>query len=89
MSTINLGARLRAAWKAFQCVGNYPAYAVIYDSYEGLDREIEGPREEYYEVFSTPAEAAEMFRTAFPANLDITENERLAIILGPIDQYKD
>lgn len=81
--------RLRIAWAAFKAAGRSCAYAVIYDSYEGLDPEIEGPREEYYEVFATPAEANEFFRSAFPHSADVTENERLVLILGSIDNYKE
>lgn len=88
---MNIRHRLAAAWHAFKHADNAPYYAVVYDLPD-LD---EGERtgdivESYYEAFNTPAEAAEMFRTAYPKDLDanlLPEDARLVMILGDIDRY--
>jgi hypothetical protein len=66
-----------------------PTYAVIYDVPIIEDGKPTGDIEEcFYEEFDTPAFAAEMFRTGYPADMDMPpENARLVMILGPIDQY--
>ncbi|MBN9548497.1 MAG: hypothetical protein J0H31_06335 [Alphaproteobacteria bacterium] len=87
---MNLKQRLKAAWTAFLHAQTVPYFAVIYDSYEGLDASIEGPREEYYERFGSPAEANRFFREAFPQGSSVIEpdTERLVMVLGPIDGYR-
>lgn len=82
-------ARLRLALAAFE-YGHEGAvfFAVVYDSYEGLDRTKDDPREEYYELFETPEEAAFMFRDAYPLQRNMADNPRLVMILGNIDQYR-
>jgi hypothetical protein len=80
--------RLACAWAAFKYAQTPPHYAVVYDSYE-RDGQDNDPAEEYYEVFMKPGEAQDMFRSAFPRQLPrLTENERLVMVLGPIDQFK-
>lgn len=89
----NLLNRFKAAWSAFAYAGHSPSYAVIYDSAEGIDTNLEDRREEFYEVFFSPEEAREFFRLAFPKGElaedgnDIAHNPRLVMILGPIDRY--
>lgn len=63
--------------------GAYQGYAVIYDGGNEDD-----PRE-YYEAFSSPAEAERMFRQAYPLDRDDLNirNARLVGILGPIDVF--
>jgi len=81
--------RLKCALAAFKHAKMPPHYAVVYDSYEGLDPEEGDPREEYYEVFMSPGEAQDMFRAAYPDRLpQLTENARLVMVLGPIDDYR-
>lgn len=63
----------------------YPYYAVIYDSYEVKD----DPREEYYEVFTSPEKAEMIFRIAFPAKDKLVERPRIVLILNPLDGYRD
>lgn len=80
-------ARLRLAVAAFRYGSEgLPFYAVIYDSYEGLNRETDDPREEFYEVFDSPEEAAHCFNSAYP-EAEMTENPRLVLILGPIRNH--
>lgn len=90
---MNLLARLKIAWAAFRYARTAgPAYAVIYDSFEGLDSKVGDPDETYYEVFMSPEEAHEMFDTAYPKSdrdmgVTVAGSERLVLILGPIDDY--
>lgn len=84
--------RLKAAWAAFQFAKHRPYFAVIYDSYEGLDREKDDAVESYYEIFTSPEEAYEIFEQAFPradreAGLTAKGSERLVMVLGDIDNY--
>ncbi|WLR90913.1 hypothetical protein [Shinella zoogloeoides] len=80
-------ARLRLAVAAFQHGHAFcPLYAVIYDSYEGLDRMKDDPREEFYELFDSPSEARTCFYDAFP-DPAMTENPRLVLILGRMEKY--
>ena len=89
----NLIIRIQAAIAAFRAARHPHAYAVIYDSAEGIDTDSDERREEFYEVFGTPKAAAEIFRMAFPkGNLandgdEIAHNPRLVMILGDIDNY--
>lgn len=57
------------------------AYAIIYDTGPEDDT-----REEYYETFETPEEAADMWFSgmAIPEH----RNARLVLILGPIGDFK-
>ncbi|SOC90076.1 hypothetical protein SAMN05216358_0095 [Rhizobium sp. AN5] len=81
-------ARLRLAIAAFQHGHEgLPFYAVIYDSYEGIDRTTEDPREEFYEIFDSPEEAVECFYSAY-SEPQITENPRLVLILGDMRRYR-
>lgn len=67
----------------------YPDFAIIYDSAEGIDLEVEDRREEYYEVFDSEEEAWAIFESAFPkGNLqsdgcELAHNPRLVLILDP------
>lgn len=88
----NVVTRLKAAWLAFRHAKTGPAFAVIYDSYEGLNREDNDPLETYYESFGSPEQAARFFNEAYPKrerDMGATEpqTERLVMILGPIDAY--
>lgn len=82
-------ARLRLALAAFRH-GHAGAafYAVIYDSYEGLDRATDEAREEFYELFDSPEEAVGVFRDAYPIERNMADNPRLVMILGDIDRYR-
>jgi len=80
-------ARLRLAVAAFKHGHEgHPFYAVVYDSYEGLDPAKDDPREEFYEIFESPAEARTLFRDAYPRP-EMTENPRLVLILGRMEKY--
>lgn len=81
-------ARLRLAIAAFKYgYAGMPLYAVIYDSYEGLDRTKDDPREEFYEIFESPAEARTCFREAY-RDRNMTENPRLVLILGNMEHFE-
>ena len=81
-------ARMRLAIAAFQHGHEgLPFYAIIYDSYEGLDPKQDDPREEFYEIFESPAEARTLFRSAYPEP-EMTENPRLVLILGNMGKYE-
>lgn len=83
----NLIVRLRAASAAFVAAQAPPAYAVIYDTPLTNDAYASGDDvEQYYELFSSPREAHDFFRTAYP--LPETRNARLVLILGGIDGYR-
>ncbi|NIH77368.1 hypothetical protein FHV99_004620 [Ochrobactrum sp. P20RRXII] len=88
-ATYGFFARLRLALAAFE-YGHSGAvfFAVVYDSYEGLDRSKDDPREEYYELFETPEEAAFMFRDAYPIERNMADNPRLVMVFGGIDRYR-
>lgn len=84
--------RMKAAIAAFGAARCTPAYAVIYDTFDGDPSAGALVSEEYYESFGSPGQAAEMFRTAFPRKpVDpdgfSVADERLVMILGPIDDY--
>lgn len=80
----SLGFPKAIAEKIEESIRDDHGFAVIYD----VETNSGEPREEYYEVFSTPQEAAEMFRSAFPRGGDVdVANARLVRILGPIDDY--
>lgn len=88
-----LRARLAAAIAAFKSACYHPSFAVIYDETEGDPETGSVIREEYYERFGSPEQAAEMYRSAFPdAPIDPDGrnfgNARLVLILGPIDSYR-
>lgn len=88
-----IGTRFKAAIAAFRAARCSPYYAVIYDSAEGIDLDKEERREEYYESFGSPEQAAEIFRVAFPHGriakdgFDMADRPRLVMILGSIDNY--
>lgn len=87
---MRLRHRLKAAWVAFCNARQVPMFAVIYDTKENDPDD--DPMETYYEVFSTPDEAYEIFESAYPKrerDMGATEKgtERLVLILGPIDDY--
>lgn len=86
----NLRERIHAAIAAFRYAQHPPAYAVIYDVWSGGAPGCGDTREEFYELFGSPSEAAEMFRTAYPvgADRDAADNPRLVLILGGIDAYR-
>jgi hypothetical protein len=90
---MSLANRLRAAWAAFWGNGQALRFAVIYDSAEGINLDYHERREEFYEIFSSPQEAYEMFRETFPKGEkatdgdEIAHNPRLVLVLGPIDDF--
>lgn len=86
-----LFSRLRFAFEAFRYsrYDGTPGYAVIFDSYEGLNRETDDPREEFYEVFGSPGQAAAMYADAYGRDESIAENPRLVMILGPMKKYPE
>lgn len=77
--------RINAAIAAFRAAKLPPAYAVIYDTPLDLGPHLDDV-EQYYERFATPREAYEFFREAYPAPQ--TQNARLVLILGGIDEYR-
>lgn len=84
--------RIIAAFAAFRTAQARPAFAVIYDVCEGDPAAGAVVSEEYYERFSSPAEAARVYRAAFPDRLVNPDalnngNARLVLILGEIDEY--
>lgn len=81
-----LPTRLRAALAAMWAAQQPPSYAVIYDRWDGAEPGCGDVSEEFYETFSSPQEAASMFREAFPHPRSV-DNPRLVLILGGIDDY--
>lgn len=84
--------RVKAAIAAFRAAQHAPAFAVIYDLCDGDPKSGAVISEEYYENFGTPAQAALMYRTAFPHKPVDPDgfnyaNARLVLILGEIDEY--
>lgn len=83
--------RFLTAWRIAGHVEN-PAYAVVYDVPE-LDAAGERTGdivETYYEAFDSPKFAMEMFRDAYPEDMDNPpENARLVLILDRIDGYAE
>jgi len=89
---VSITNRLKAAWSAFLHADYLPSYAVIYDVCDGDPEAGAIVSEEFYESFGSPEQAAEMFRSAFPAkpvdeNGTNIANARLVLILGEIDRY--
>ncbi len=82
-----LATRVKAAFAAFRAAQQSHAYAVIYDVWEGGKPGCGDTREEFYETFSSPVEAALMFRDAYPVESG-ADNPRLVLILGGIDAYQ-
>lgn len=83
-------ARLRYAHAAFKHgKDGFPYYAVIFDTYEGLDPEKDDPREEFYEAFESPGQAAAMYADAYGRDESIAKNPRLVMILGPMKKYPE
>lgn len=81
-------ARVRMAVAAFRYGRDgWPFYAVIYDSYEGLNPTKDDPREEFYEMFESPEEALRVFSNAYPDKA-MTKNPRLVLILGDLRKIR-
>lgn len=88
----NLLFRIRAAIAAFVAARVPHYYAVIYDEFEGDPATGSLVREEYYESFGSPEQAAQMFRSAHPDQPVDPDgrnfgNARLVVVLGDIDEY--
>jgi len=89
----NLLIRIRSAVAAFKAAKTAPYYAVIYDEFEGDPDSGELIREEYYESFGSPEQAAAMYRDAFPTDRVNPDgrsfgNARLVMVMGNIDNYQ-
>lgn len=89
----NLLMRIKAAIEAFKAAKSTPYYAVIYDEFEGDPDSGNVIREEYYESFGSPEQAAAVFRGAFPDDSVGPDgrsfgNARLVMVMGGIDEYR-
>ena len=81
---------MKAAIAAFLDAKQSPSYAVIYDVpiLDPWGKPTGDTSEEFYETFSAPNEALELFRMAYRHDdRNPVENPRLVMILGPIDSY--